>query len=295
MFQDFSNSSAPKRAPRSLDEVVADQRSREPPPPPPPTRQRIPPVQDDLSPPRAPIQDSLRDRTDVPKPERPCAPNPKRPGTPPSARLPPAEASRPLTPPMTPQTERFEKQSTLLELDRLRHSGAGTTRVWSMDDNLDDMKIEARKLTANAEEAQMVNLMRDFLRLGFTGLEFMNRRIRLLHLDGWADEAGKDMGKYDHTLRALYRKYGRHSASSPEVELLMGIGASLMMHHGKQVISPAGRGSAAPRADSGSATSPPPSVPNNVPFAMPPSNRPTVVESDDEEAPPPSVVNVSFD
>lgn len=163
-----------------------------------------------------------------------------------------------------------------------------------MGDNLDDMKIEARKLTANAEEAQMVNLLRDFLRLSFTGLEFMNRRIRLLHLDGWADEAGKDMGRYDNTLRALYRKYGRHSAASPEVELLMGIGASVMMHHGKQVIAPTKRGTPADETSGSTARkAPPPSVPKDVPFSMP-SSRQAQVDSDEDEAPPPSVVGVSF-
>ena len=160
----------------------------------------------------------------------------------------------------------FEKQATLLEIDRLRQGGAHPSKAWSVDDNLDDMRIEERKLKSNMEETQMVMTMRDFLRLGFTGIEFLNARVRFFDLEGWAEIAGKDIERYDNTLRQLYRKYGRRATASPEIELLMGVGASIMMHHtqqrAKKRAPPARRAEPAPRA-----AAPDPSIPFSMPSA----------------------------
>ena len=183
---------------------------------------------------------------------------------------------------------RFEKQATLLEIDRLRQGGAATTRKWGMEDDIDDMRIEERKLKTNIQETQMVVMMRDFLCLGFTGIEFLNARVRLLDLEGWADAAGGDIERYDGTLRALYRKYGRRATASPEVELLMGIGASLIMHHAQRRVRGA-RGAAAARPAAAPARA------DNVPFSMPPRagrGAPGDDDDDDDEAPPPAVVDV---
>ena len=178
----------------------------------------------------------------------------------------------------------FEKQATLLEIDRLRQGGAQPSRAWSVDDNLDDMRIEERKLKSNMEETQMVATMRDFLRLGFAGIEFMNARVRFFELDGWAETAGKDIERYDGTLRQLYRKYGRRATASPEIELLMGVGASIMMHHTQQktrqrtVHKP-------PQAR------PPPRADESVPFSMPGGIE--EISSEEEDESPPPVVGVT--
>lgn len=177
--------------------------------------------------------------------------------------------------------EDMEKHSTLLELERLRQSGAKPTRNWVMDDNLDDMQMEARKLNGNIEEAQMVNMMRDFLKLGFTGIEYANTRVRVLELDGWADAVCSDVGKYDAALAKIYRKYWRRTSATPEMELMMGIGTSLFTHHCKVKRDKARRDAEPPRSQS----QPPPTS-----FSMPANDD----DTDEEEMPPPGVTSVQI-
>ena len=179
----------------------------------------------------------------------------------------------------------FEKQATLLEIDRLRQGGAQPSRAWSVNDNLDDMRIEERKLKSNMEETQMVATMRDFLRLGFAGIEFLNSRVRFFELDGWAEIAGKDIERYDGSLRQLYRKYGRRATASPEVELLMGVGASIMMHHTQQKTMRRNQSSAREHMP------PPPPTDSSVPFSMPGGIE--EISSEEEDESPPPVVGVT--
>lgn len=138
-----------------------------------------------------------------------------------------------------------------------------------MNDPLDDMRMEARKLNSNIEEAQMVNMMRDFMKLGLTGLELFNSRVRLLELDGWAESVGNDLHKYDAALAKIYRKYWRRSAATPEMEILMGLGTSLVMHHCKSRF----------KKKQTEAASPPPFQPDaSVPFHMPADTGPDITE-----------------
>lgn len=174
-----------------------------------------------------------------------------------------------------------EKHGTLLEIERLRTSGAMPTRHWSMDDSLDEMQMEARKLNSNIEEAQMVNMMRDFMKLGFTGLELFNSRVKVLELDGWADTVTKDLHKYDAALAKIYRKYWRRSAATPEMEIIMGIGTSLVMHHCQNKF-------AQKRAAARPVT---PRRPPPAPFVDEDDDAPSLSEGEgedeDDEAPPP--------
>jgi hypothetical protein len=126
-----------------------------------------------------------------------------------------------------------EKHATLLEIERLRQAGAATTRSWSMQDTLEDMQLEERKLSANLDEAQMVNTMRAGLELMFTGIELANDRFGFLELEGWSAQMTADMTRYDAALSKLYRRHWRRSTSSPEMEILLTIATSIVTHHVK--------------------------------------------------------------
>ena len=149
-----------------------------------------------------------------------------------------------------------------------------------MRDRLDDMQMELRKLNSNMDEMQMVNMMRDMMRLGFAGIEFMNSKLNLLQIDGWSEAISSEMHKYDPALRKLYQKWWRRSSTQPEVEILIGLGTSLIMHHAKnkmmrrETVPQHPRGARAQRAAS-------------VPFAMPSTLSESSDDSDGEEAPPP--------
>ena len=192
----------------------------------------------------------------------------------------PIDINMTVPPTMSKVEEDMEKHSTLLDLEQLRQSGAKPTRKWSMEDPLDDMVLEARKLKNNMDEAEMVNMMRDFLKLGFTGIEFLNDRVKLLELEGWSQAVSQDVHKYDAALAKIYRKYWRRSSATPEMELLMGIGTSMFTHHCKnKFVKKQRRPSRAP--------APQPS--SNVPFHMPAD------DDSDDESPPPDIVGVDFE
>eukprot|EP00965_Chrysotila_dentata_P019331 643177-Pleurochrysis_carterae.AAC.1 len=133
----------------------------------------------------------------------------------------------------------MEKQSILMELERLRHRGVHHTRTYTLKDSIADMKFELRRHLLNIEESNAVSFMRDAMRIAFTGIEFANNSIGpFLHLDGWSSEMSRDMGKYDHALSGLYKKYWRRSSTSPEMQLTIGIVGSMAMHHFKSTMSP---------------------------------------------------------
>ncbi len=142
----------------------------------------------------------------------------------------------------------LEKQSVLMDIERLKLQGIQFSKTWTTDDRLEDMQYEMRRHMLHIEEVNNMNMMRDGMRMICTGIEMVNGRMKLLELNGWAAEICADMTKYDPALSRLYRKYWRRSASaSPEMEIAMGVLTSMGMYHFKRKVSskmfaPAGGG-----------------------------------------------------
>lgn len=129
----------------------------------------------------------------------------------------------------------LEKQSVLLELERLKGQGIVLSKSYTLQDRIDDMQFEVRRHLLNIDEQNTVQFMRDGMRLLFTGVEIANSKMGpFLDLDGWATDVGKDISKYDSSLSKLYRKYWKRSTMSPEMELAVGILGSMGMHHFKK-------------------------------------------------------------
>jgi len=137
------------------------------------------------------------------------------------------------------QRDTLEKQSVLLDMERLKMQGISLSKEYTVEDNLADMQFEMRRHTLHLEEMNNVNFMRDSMRLLCTGIEMANNRYHLLELNGWANDVCKDMNKYDPALGRIYKKYWRRSplSQSPEMEIAMGVLGSMGMHHFKKKLS----------------------------------------------------------
>lgn len=179
--------------------------------------------------------------------------------------------------PSNKEQEILEKQSVLLDMERLKLQGIQFTKVWTLNDRLDDMQFELRRHLLHLDEINNMNFLRDGLRMACTGFEVLNRRWGLLELDGWSQEVCRDMSRYDNSMSRLYRKYWRRtSTTSPEMELGLALMGSIGMYHFKQKMSSQmfSSGPSVPR-------------PSNVPMQMPNSSVNVDDSSDEDEGLPP--------
>ena len=136
------------------------------------------------------------------------------------------------------ESETLEKQSLLLDLQRLKLQGIQLSKEWTINDKLEDMTLEIRRHTLHLDEMANIQTMRDGLRFVCTGIEMLNNRIGLLDLEGWSSEVCKDLGKHDANLSRIYRKYWRRTGStSPELDITASLVASMGMYHFKQKMS----------------------------------------------------------
>ena len=113
--------------------------------------------------------------------------------------------------------------------------GIALSKRWTMEDRLEDMTLEVRRLTLAMDETSNVDMMKDGLRLALTGIELVNNRIGLLDLEGWSSEACRDLEKHNANLTRIYRKYWRRGHStSPEMDIAMSLIGSMSMYHMKR-------------------------------------------------------------
>lgn len=128
----------------------------------------------------------------------------------------------------------LEKQAALLEMEKLKINGATFTKNYTMNDSLADIQFEIRRMEMYQKEESSLNMMRDGLKLTINSIEVINRFTgEKLSLNGWSDEATRDMDRYDPSLSRLYRKYWRRGSSSPEFELAFAIASSMGIYHFK--------------------------------------------------------------
>lgn len=127
----------------------------------------------------------------------------------------------------------------LIDLHQLEmQGGVKLSKAWTMDDRLEDMMLEMRRITLAMDETSNVAMMRDGMRIVVTGIEMINNRIGLLDLDGWSTEVCRDLHKHDPNLSRIYRKYWRRSQStSPEVDICMSLAGSMGLFHLKRKMS----------------------------------------------------------
>lgn len=133
--------------------------------------------------------------------------------------------------------DKMMKQSLLLDMQNLRASGTQFSRVYTMQDRLEDIELEMKRITMRQDEDNMVSFMKDSMKIGFGVIEMVNGKFKVLELGGWANQMNEDIDKYDNALKKIYRKYWRKSGGvNPEMEIIMGICGAIGMHHFKKKV-----------------------------------------------------------
>ena len=202
--------------------------------------QHVPPPPSDVSRHTAPsfFDAALRSQTHAPiAPSTEASHAPYRPPAAAAPRLPDSD-------------DLLAKQSVLMDLDRLRQLRGVTpsSREFTLNDRLEDITFELQRRLANIDEDSSISMMRDVLRLTCTGIEMATTRMGWLDLEGWSSEVVQEIchdHKYDPTLAQLYRKhFKRGRASSPEVQIAVGMVGSIGMFVVKKRIMGGGPGHA---------------------------------------------------
>lgn len=126
-----------------------------------------------------------------------------------------------------------EKQELLYKFHRLEQKGIRSSRKFTTDSNLEDMKIEYSKLTRQIEVEQSIKFQRRALMAIVSGLEFLNKRYDPfdVKLDGWSESIMESVEDYDNVFERLHEKYKSKSEMAPEIELMLSLAGSAFMFH----------------------------------------------------------------
>jgi hypothetical protein len=132
------------------------------------------------------------------------------------------------------EKEMIEKKEILYQMDRLETKGYRLPRKFSMQSDLEEMRIEYHRILREKEVDASIRFQRKMLMAFSTGLEFLNTRFDPfdLKLDGWSEQISEDLTDYDDIFEELHDKYkssGRKMA--PELRLLMSLSGSAFMFH----------------------------------------------------------------
>jgi len=132
------------------------------------------------------------------------------------------------------EKDMHEKKEILYQMDRLESKGYRLPRKFSMQSDLEEMRVEYHRILREKEVDASVRFQRKMLMAMVTGIEFLNTRFDPfeLKLDGWSEQLQEDLNDYDDIFEELHDKYkssGRKMA--PELRLLMSLSGSAFMFH----------------------------------------------------------------
>lgn len=126
-----------------------------------------------------------------------------------------------------------EKQDLLFKLNRLQHSGGRTTRQYTMDSKIEDIRGEYRTLKKQKDLQKSIKFSREMLMACVGGIEFLNGKFDPLDikLEGWSESIMENIDNYDEVFEELYDKYNEKVDIAPEIRLIMMVGGSAFMYH----------------------------------------------------------------
>ena len=126
-----------------------------------------------------------------------------------------------------------EKQELIYRLERLDQSGYKSSRKFTMNNNLDDIKCEYDRLKKQRDVDKSIKFQRKMLMAVTSGIEFLNGKFDPVgvKLDGWSESIYENLYEYDEVFEELHEKYKEKVKVAPEIRLLMMVGGSAFMFH----------------------------------------------------------------
>jgi hypothetical protein len=134
---------------------------------------------------------------------------------------------------LPPEEERKQKFEFINKLKRLEQKGFPVSKSYTMDNTLEEMKMEFDRLVDARNLEASLRFQRQALMSVVTGLEWANGRFDPfdLKLDGWSEAVHENVEDFDEIFEALYDKYKARGQMPPEARLVMALAGSGFMCH----------------------------------------------------------------
>jgi hypothetical protein len=126
-----------------------------------------------------------------------------------------------------------EKAEILYQFDRMMKKGMHVPKQFTMDSNLEEMKVEFERLKRDKEVDASIAFQQKLLTAFTTGVEFLNTRFDPfdVKLDGWSESIHENLDDYNDVFEELHFKYKSKAKVAPEIKLIMMMGSSAFMFH----------------------------------------------------------------
>ena len=126
-----------------------------------------------------------------------------------------------------------EKKELLYQFDRLEKRGIKVPKRYSLNSDLEEMKLDYEKLKKEKEVDASIAFQRKCLMAFASGTEFLNSRFDPfdVKLDGWSSSVSDEINTYDDIFEELHEKYSGSSKMMPEMRLLFSLGGSAFMYN----------------------------------------------------------------
>ena len=134
---------------------------------------------------------------------------------------------------LSPEEERKEKADLINKLARLESKGFTISKRYTMDNSLDEIKMEFDRLVDARNLEGSIKFQRQMMMGVVTGMELMNNKFNPFdwQLDGWSESVHENVEDYDEVFEELYDKYKGKGNMPPEARLLfMMVGSGFMFH-----------------------------------------------------------------
>lgn len=126
-----------------------------------------------------------------------------------------------------------EKAELLYQFDRMIKKGMYVPKQFTMDSNLEEMKVEYERLKRDKEADASIAFQQKLLTAFTTGVEMLNSRFDPfdVKLEGWSESIHENINDYNDVFEELHFKYKSKAKVAPEIKLLMMMSSSAFMFH----------------------------------------------------------------
>ncbi len=134
---------------------------------------------------------------------------------------------------ISPEEERKQKIDLINKLNRLETKGYSLTKRFTLDNTLEEIKIEFDRLVDAKNLEASIRFQRQCLMGVVTGFEFLNGKFNPFdwQLEGWSESVHENVEDFDEVFEELYDKYKGRGNMPPEAKLMMSlIGSGFMFH-----------------------------------------------------------------